>query len=468
MTPEAQPDESARILPVRVTTEAEAAVVFIHGFSGKIQKTWGRFPEFLSAEPRLDDWDIYSVGYSTRLIPARIPFWTSDASIPRLATLLRTKLKLPPLDRYQSLAVVAHSMGGLVAQRAILDEDELRARIGHLILMGTPSDGLKKAKAGSWLKEQIEDMVQGGPFITALRAGWNDIVGSAPRFRFATVAGERDDFVEPWTSLDPFPRRFHESVPGSHRSMVKPGSVDSQSVKLVKACLGVGDAGVGPLSAARRSVQQRRFWQAIDRYTGLETKLDEKGLVEYALALAGVGRQEEAIAALKDNHKNRTDAMGTFAGQLKRHWEKSRIQAHAELANSLYRRGLEISETPPVDHGQAFYHAINAAYMSLFWVESRQDARRFAQTALEHCQAHEPDCLADKRLWLFATQGEAAIYLDRPDDALAYYAKARDEVTEAWQATTIHKQARTLAAAIGEPAPERIDEIFGLASGPSL
>jgi alpha-beta hydrolase superfamily lysophospholipase len=44
--------------------------------------------------------------------------------------LLRTTTSYPPLDAYAALAFVAHSMGGLVVQRALLDK-ALTSRVSH-------------------------------------------------------------------------------------------------------------------------------------------------------------------------------------------------------------------------------------------------------------------------------------------------------------------------------------------------
>ena len=65
------------------------AVVFIHRFSGNLGQTWGIFPSLLAAEPRLHGWDIFSRGYSTKLLPG-LPFWTAQPSIAVLAELFRT------------------------------------------------------------------------------------------------------------------------------------------------------------------------------------------------------------------------------------------------------------------------------------------------------------------------------------------------------------------------------------------
>src|SRR6476659_11052925 len=88
-----------------------AALVFVHGFSGDAEKTWGEFLKLVDAQPELRGWDIYSVGYDPRLAPDIRGVWAADPSIPVLATFLCTRLSQAPLKGYRALALVAHSMG---------------------------------------------------------------------------------------------------------------------------------------------------------------------------------------------------------------------------------------------------------------------------------------------------------------------------------------------------------------------
>src|ERR1700693_5524627 len=148
---------------------AKVVLVFVHGFSGDPSKTWGQFPDFIDADSRLNDWDILSIGYTTRLVPDIVGIWSADAPLDRLALLLSTIASTPPLSDYRSLAIVAHSMGGLILQRALLDCPELLTRTSHVLLYGTPSGGLAKAGPFSFIKRQVRDMAETSEFVTTLR-----------------------------------------------------------------------------------------------------------------------------------------------------------------------------------------------------------------------------------------------------------------------------------------------------------
>lgn len=46
---------------------ADAAIVFLHGFSGDAALTWGSFADQLLEETTLRSWDVLSIGYPTGL-----------------------------------------------------------------------------------------------------------------------------------------------------------------------------------------------------------------------------------------------------------------------------------------------------------------------------------------------------------------------------------------------------------------
>ena len=117
----------------------------MHGFGGDTATTWGKFPEFLMGEPQLQSWGIFGLGYRSSLRVDVPGIWSGDADIDVLAEGLRTALSLAPFNRCEVIAIAAHSVGGLVVQRAILNDASLRDRLSHVFLFGTPSRGLAKA-----------------------------------------------------------------------------------------------------------------------------------------------------------------------------------------------------------------------------------------------------------------------------------------------------------------------------------
>ena len=95
-------------------------------------------------DPALSEWDILSLGYGTSMLPDIRSIWSADPDLPILATHLITRLNMAPLAPYRSLAIVAHSMGGLVAAGAARRSGPDPAG-QHVVFFGTPSGGLVKA-----------------------------------------------------------------------------------------------------------------------------------------------------------------------------------------------------------------------------------------------------------------------------------------------------------------------------------
>lgn len=422
-----------------------AAIVFIHGFAGKPEKTWGDFPAILKENAKLSDWDIYSFGYDTRLLPDIVGVWSADAPIGTLANLLETASGIPPMDRYRTMAILAHSMGGLVVQRALVD-DRLADRISHVVVFGTPSAGLVKASLFSFWKRQLRDMAANSEFIRDLREKWNDRFGKGMPFAFRTLAGENDEFVPRTSSLDPFPQSTREVIHGDHREIVKPQSADSPNVRFVVKTL-LGEApSTGAASGALLALEQRDFHKAIRILEPIVDELDEDGLVRLALALEGVGRPDKAIAMLqKIRNKKFSDALGVLAGRLKRRWYVERRRKDVETSYALYKKAYTIS-IEKRDAQQAFYHGINLAYLDIAFKHNIPAAKRRAKVVLEHCRK-----ASTKNHWLYATIGDANLILGRPDLAMEHYRRALTGKPSPREIESIFQQASRLADLLGNP-----------------
>jgi pimeloyl-ACP methyl ester carboxylesterase len=406
--------------PLRVDhrlSGAPAAIVLVHGFGGNAATTWGLFPDLLKNEPRLKNWDVFSIGYSTSLAFDLAGVWSADPEIITLGGLIQTITDVTPLDRYGSLAILAHSMGGLLVQRALLSNAALRARVSHLLLFGTPSAGLTRASPFQFWKRQVRDMSRDSVFIRTLRQDWATSFHETPPFSFFSIAGDRDEFVPRTSSLEPFTEPSRRVVYGNHLEIVKPESPEHLGFNVaVKALIGV-DAGTGFLDAALRAVESRQFQHAIDTLGPHADELDDRGLVTLALALESVGRQSDAIDLLKRAQPKGTDPLGVLAGRLKRRWLVEQRRKDADQSLALYRDALaqaEASGDPP----QAFYHAINCAFMELAFGGSTTACRDYAARALAHCANATAD------VWRYATEGEANIYLGNHAAAREAYARA--------------------------------------------
>lgn len=438
---------------------SHAAIVFIHGFTGDPRETWGDFPKLLASDPRLSGWDFFGFGYSTRLLPDIVGLWSADAEPVDLARLLYTTImQHAELARYKSISLIAHSMGGLVLQRALLSYPDLRSRLSHVVLFGTPSAGLAKASLFSFWKRQVRDMVEGSSFIQQLRHDWKSTIGDAPSFQFLTISGELDQFVPPTSSLAPFSEGFRRTVPGDHVSMIKPADESALCVHVVLSQLLPSVPIGGPAMAMRVAVESRAFQAAIDQWWEHRDELDDQAAVQLALALESVGRRQDAIDLLEHHDRRGTDALGVLAGRLKRRWLVERRRADAERALALYRQGYE-EAVKKRDVDQAYYHGINWAFMELAYGQDTHESQKIAQQVLQQCQqAQAPS----QKKWRLATEGEAHLHLGDVDQAVDSYRGAVHEQLTPRELESAYQQALRVADLVGldEPIIDRIRKVF--------
>jgi pimeloyl-ACP methyl ester carboxylesterase len=440
----------------------ENAVLLIHGFTGDAAKTWENFAGFLMECKELSGWDIFSIGYRTRLAPDFRGIWTGDPSIQTLATYLHTRVSQAELQPHKALVFIVHSMGGLVVQRALLDHPELSTRTSHVFLFGTPSNGLKKAGWFQWFKRQVKDMAADGPFVQKLRSDWKERWPKGkPPFRFWAVAGSTDEFVPVSSSLAPFPKEQQAVVDGNHLEIIKPKSSQDLPVRIVVEGIQGKAAPAGPWNAARVALQFLDFQRVVHTLSPHAEELDDAHLVQLALALEGLEQTDEALAVLERAGRRGTDARGVLAGRLKRRWiaegREMDYGRAVELYESAYQQAVANN-----DHPQAYYHGINLCFLSSQRLSSagngkERDIAALAREVLVHCSQSPRD------FWCLGTVGEANLVLGKQEEALAAYRSAVEFTPEPepWQIQSMHSQASQLAAVLGyHTLLKTLDHIF--------
>jgi pimeloyl-ACP methyl ester carboxylesterase len=442
---------------------AKAAFAFVHGFGGNTSATWGKFPQFLMADRQLESWGVFGLGYGSSMRVDVPGLWSADAGIDVLAEGLQTALSLPPFDRCEAIAVAAHSMGGLVAQRAILNDAVLRDRLSHLFLFGTPSQGLAKAWFGMLFKPQLRDMRAGGAFIKKLRADWSQAFPRDTTFFFRAIGGERDEFVPARSSIGPFPDVVRAVVPGNHLEIVKPDKPDHRGVLIVKQGLLANWAKREVFDSARLAVELRKFKTAVQTLLPSAEDLDDGALVTLALALDGLGRGSEALQVLEQHYQKRgissLDALGVLGGRHKRQWLAGRRATDFRRARELYVEGLKLAEADG-NPAQAYYHAINIAYLDLMGASATDGVpapvRAMVERAMRHCAA------ANEDHWGLATQAEAALMLQDLAKAKDLYARALVKAESERDRDSMYSQAVRVAERVfGEAGVREIETLSG-------
>lgn len=413
-------ENNAGVHIVRRKEGNQAAIVFVHGFGGDARETWGQFPSLITADAALKGWDVISVGYNTGLMPDIRGLWAGKPDIQKLADFMRTIINKDFSAKYQRLVLVAHSMGGLVIQRSLLDldENERNKLIHGVILFGTPSQGLKKAHFGRIINRQIRDLGHEGAFIKQLRQDWSETIGDRPAFRFLAVAGDLDEFVPADSSLTPFTEKYREITAGNHVDIVKPDSSDHLSYQILHNFL-TEQQYQARSNGAEVALELGEFQQVLNTLGPVKDKLDYRGQVTYALALTGIDKEEEAVDYLsKQTGNSNPEIMGTLAGRYKRRWLVNSTRSDAEQALELYEDGYAIASKPEtLRPEQAYYHAINLAFLHLLYKEDFEAARSFAHIAIKYSEHKD----SVDNIWKWATLGEAHLYLQDGDKAFDYY-----------------------------------------------
>jgi len=140
--------------------QAKDVIVFVHGFIGDYVNTWGK-PKLLIEDPRFNrNYDFVFYGFKTALF-GDVPAFDEEA-----ARLDRTLTHLE--QDYNSLTIVTHSKGGLLAMRTLLNRaHEFPAKQPykiHRIVMFTPlTENVSLAQQAEFVKllgKQSADIAQ--------------------------------------------------------------------------------------------------------------------------------------------------------------------------------------------------------------------------------------------------------------------------------------------------------------------
>ncbi|MGW3894502.1 alpha/beta fold hydrolase [Micromonospora profundi] len=262
-------------------------VVFVHGFLSSAA-TWTPFLRLIETDVDLDFVDPYTFEYPSPPVSLhplrRIP------DINDIADSLRTYLTHDLGDRSR-LVLVAHSQGGLVAQRMIARTlaggcgPEL-ARIRRVVLFACPNSGSDLAlllrRGGLWRHPQEREL---RPLNQAISDAHRIVVNQVIHATAVTAAtcpipivayaGESDGVVTPVSARSVFPEVG--VLPGDHFSIIKPDSHGHRSYVALKRHLKEASS-MPDVPAPRQSSEQlspatRSAPVAADGYRALVDRL---------------------------------------------------------------------------------------------------------------------------------------------------------------------------------------------------
>jgi hypothetical protein len=402
--------------------EGNNLLLFLHGFSGESKDTFGNIPKMLQSDSNFDGWAMKSLGYAPVVQPKLgKDIWGAILDVDKIAGYLKTSIQYKLKD-YDRIAIVAHSLGGLVAQKAILELDEdNRNRISHLIMFGTPSNGIAPEVLDKQWNKKYSELSSDGDYIKSLRNEWENTFNSTYPFKLKVAASTDDEYVSLESCHKPFSQEDREYVEGKHLDMVKPKSDKDATYALILDSL-TGSKFFNEYDNKEEiNLILGKYDSVVKKLLPNKDDLDRRGITQLVFALEGLGRKDEVYDILNNNnHKSNTDLMGVVGGRHKRDYLKTFSYKSYQMSHEYYSKALEISVENGVD-SQIYYHAINLAFLSIVSdpETGRGEMKKYANQALEAANKCDDS-------WKYATIAEANMYLGNLDIAKDFYTKASE------------------------------------------
>lgn len=206
--------------------QGSTLILFLHGWRGDAQETWKLYPHLVCGDRDFADVDVLSISYPTYIVQGNL-------TMEQLGSWLADKLVANSIVRYRRVVVIAHSIGGLVARRLVLERRPELKNIVFLLEIATPHTG--PANYAQILKQigvkggkLVEELKEGSTFLSKLKTDWQDFpskphtycIGS-PQDWLVTIASAHDSCTEP-----------HFMPTYDHRDIVKPENIDEDRYRI--------------------------------------------------------------------------------------------------------------------------------------------------------------------------------------------------------------------------------------------
>ena len=406
--------------------EGNNLLLFVHGFSGESKGTFGNIPNMLQSDSNFDGWAMKPLGYSPIVQPKLgKDIWGAILDVDKIAGFLKTSIQYK-FSKYDRIAIVAHSLGGLVTQKAILSLDAVdRKRISHLIMFGTPSNGIPSEILTKQWNAKYSEMSSEGDFITSLRKEWDQTFNDKYPFKLKVAASLEDEYVTVESCHKPFGKEYREFVDKKHLMMVKPKNDKDDTYSLILNTLTGSKFFNLYTNKEEINLTLGKYESVVNELLPKKDDLDKRGLTQLIFALEGLERKDEVYEILNTHPlaQSNTDLMGIIGGRHKRDYLKTYSFKSSQLSREYYSKALQISVENEV-HSQIYYHAINLAFLSIVTdpETGKSEMKKYAKQALEAAEKCDDD------LWKYATVAEANMYLGNLDTAKEFYIKASENI----------------------------------------
>tara|TARA_R110001583_G_scaffold43838_4_gene139260 strand:- start:3472 stop:7386 length:3915 start_codon:yes stop_codon:yes gene_type:complete len=212
-------------------------IVFVHGLGGEIEKTWGKFPQFLMDDDEIEH-TVIQYGYTS---PNPIKqCYLPAPSILSIANGLLTNITTRCDIEHDDIILVGHSLGGLVIRRLLLrlDAKGTKHNIRKVCFFDVPHEGSGFANVGkhiAFLNRHLKSLASNATELDDLNEQWVDKKLDA-NLTILSVIDANETVVSAMSSKSIFRHHPIETINCvNHSSIVKPNSDDDIQVLLLKS-----------------------------------------------------------------------------------------------------------------------------------------------------------------------------------------------------------------------------------------
>lgn len=213
--------------PLCSSATSDKLLLFIHGWNGDSRTTWLQFPQLVCDDPRFSGVDVLVVNYPTFMLRRGL-------HIAGLSDWVNQHLDFGDSGKYKQVAIVAHSMGGLIGRELVilktLGGEQKAIRV--LVEVGSPHQGANPANLAAELgittlastlrikSPLTSEMTEGSSFLATLQTEWQAV---KPRPMSQCFSSPQDMVVAEGSATYQCDK-FLLYPQWDHRQMVKPAS----------------------------------------------------------------------------------------------------------------------------------------------------------------------------------------------------------------------------------------------------
>ncbi|HET6553790.1 MAG TPA: alpha/beta fold hydrolase [Dyella sp.] len=216
---------------------SRVAVVFVHGLFGDTDGSWTNangttFFQLLKSAPGVGNQvDVFAFGFTSNKLKG------GSLDVREAANMLEQSLQYNGVWNYPTVVFVAHSMGGLIAMREMIDNPAHREKVPLMMFYATPQEGSQITAIAQHVVNNpaVKQMLMAdeNDFLKSLNDDWARIPDEdKPTINCAyETAPYTGVMIVPWSSATRYCKGVPTAIEGTdHLTIVKPDRLDHPSV----------------------------------------------------------------------------------------------------------------------------------------------------------------------------------------------------------------------------------------------